>query len=376
MRDIVKRNSSALHASVVATMLCLSERQATASEVSSPSIDVAILLDTSNSMDFALDAARLNFWQLVGDLTSAQPTPHLRVALLTYGNSSADYRSGWVRVESPLTENLDAVSQRLFELTATVGAGEYVGRALQTALEQLDWSESAEGLRLVFIGGNEAADQDPLVDMVEMAEEAMRRDIAVNPIYFGQPKAEHAPLWKKIAERSGGQFASVEDDSVVRTTPFDVDLADLGDQFTGTYLPLGKPGQDAFLNQLEQDRNARSLGPSAAADRAVAKASPLYVCDWDLLQQLGTAEANVADIDGAELPETMRTLTLEDKEAYVAEMRFRREELRQQIVELADNRRQYLNEAIELDAPDTFDTVVRTAIRKKAEEKGFYFPGR
>src|SRR3990170_6863274 len=70
-------------------------------------IDVAICLDTSNSMDDVLDAARLNLWEIVNDLATAQPTPRLRVALLSYGSSANERDAGWVRVETPLTQDLD-----------------------------------------------------------------------------------------------------------------------------------------------------------------------------------------------------------------------------------------------------------------------------
>ena len=127
-----------------------------------PGVDVAIALDTSGSMENLLEAARLKLWEIVHDLTLVEPTPTLRVALLTYGGKDNDHKAGWVRVETGLTRDLDLVSERLFALTAGGGA-EYVARVLQAALEGLDWTSSEDALKLVFVAGNEPADQEGIV---------------------------------------------------------------------------------------------------------------------------------------------------------------------------------------------------------------------
>ena len=111
------------------------------------SIDVAILFDTSGSMQKLLDAARLKLWEIVNDLALAEPTPRVRVAILTYGHTPRGPEDGWVRIWAPLTEDLDLVSQRLFEARIQ-GDKEYVARALDAALQDLEWTESDESLRL------------------------------------------------------------------------------------------------------------------------------------------------------------------------------------------------------------------------------------
>lgn len=111
-------------------------------------IEVAIILDTSGSMESLIDAARLKLWEVVQDLSLLEPTPILRVAILTYGNGKNESQRGWVRIETDLTGDLDLVSERLFELKSE-GGTEYVGRALQAALEGLTWASSTDALRLI-----------------------------------------------------------------------------------------------------------------------------------------------------------------------------------------------------------------------------------
>ena len=122
-------------------------------------IELAICLDTSGSMDGLINSARQKLWTIVNDLALAEPTPTFRVALLSYGNDGHNAENGWVKVETPFTEDLDTVSQMLFGLT-TNGGTELVGRVVQTSLQELDWHPSAGALRTIFVAGNESADQD------------------------------------------------------------------------------------------------------------------------------------------------------------------------------------------------------------------------
>jgi hypothetical protein len=172
------------------------------------SIDLVIALDTSDSMKSLIDAARLSLWDVVNELMMAEPQPLLRVALLTYGNTANPREQGWVQVETDLTENLDFVSERLFALT-TRGGNEYVARALQTAIEELSWTDSYDALKLVFVAGNEPADQDPEVDYRDSGRLAVDEGISVNVIFCGRAEAEHAETWKELADRAEGRFAAI-----------------------------------------------------------------------------------------------------------------------------------------------------------------------
>jgi len=200
-------------------------------------IDVAICLDTSGSMEALLEAARLKLWAIVNDLALAQPTPRLRVALVTYGNRYNDHREKYVKIESDLTADLDRVSQRLFELTAEGGI-EYVGQVLKTALEELAWTASDEALKLVFVTGNEAADQYSEVNFQDIGETANLQGIFVNAIYCGRHDEGYANSWKEMTELVQGQFATIDHrrGTVIVDTPFDSELAELSAAINDTYL--------------------------------------------------------------------------------------------------------------------------------------------
>ena len=342
-------------------------------------IDVAIALDTSGSMQGLIDTTRLKLWEIVNDLHGAEPEPSLRVALLTFGNGKSDSKAGWVRVESDLTEDLDRVSERLFELISE-GGTEYVGRVLHAALEGLSWTDSHDALRLVFVAGNEPADQDPEVDFREMSDLARREGIFVQAVFCGSAEAAEAETWMELAELAGGGFATIDHRAraATRESPFDEELAALGETLNETYVPLGEEGHERLKSRIAQDLNAREASPATAAARAVAKGTRMEAPSWDLVSAVEEDAAYLYEVDESELPEALRELSFEEREQLVEQMRLQRAELRQRIAALAAERRVFLGEQGQkgTQTAEGFDTVVRRTIREKAEERGFSFRDR
>lgn len=341
-------------------------------------IDIALALDTSGSMNGLIEAAQLKLWEIVGDLTRLEPSPILRVALLTYGDSRNDWKQGWVRVETDLTQDLDLVSERLSSLTSDSGRGEYVARVLQAALERLSWTASRDALKLVFIAGNEPADQDPELDFREVSELARQEGIFVHAIFWGTAEHAHAETWKELAWFADGRFASVDHNTgtVIVETPFDQQLVELSTALTETFIPLGERGRERQAQLAEQDENARALGPAAAASRAQVRTSRLYSTGWDLVDELESENVGLDELDENELPEGLRRMSLAERALYVEEMRSNRYNLIEQISELGRKRRRHIADQVEagLDLSGSFDAVILRAIRESAEEKGFYLP--
>jgi len=338
-------------------------------------IELAIILDTSGSMESLIDAARLTLWDTVNELTLLDPPPQLRVALLTYGSSKNDRDNGWIRVETPLTSDLDLVSERLFQLE-TGGGMEYVGRVLQAAVEQLAWTDSPDTIKLVFIAGNESAEQDELVDLRSVAMGALRKDLVVHAVFCGKPRHVDAESWKALAEMASGQFAAIDyrTAALMAETPFDGEMADLGAALNQTYVPFGEAGKGRLELQAAQDENAQALSLAVAATRAETKSGPLYSQEWDLLDALEAGRIDLYELDEGELPEVIREMTSAEREVYIEQQLNRRQEIRQQILRLSAQRRDYVAEQAAkkgLDDSRTFDGVIRRAIRQQLEEKGF-----
>jgi hypothetical protein len=348
--------------------------QAPPAPPAAPPIDLAICLDISGSMSGLLNAARQNLWAVVNDLARMRPAPHLRVALLTYGCSAHDPASGWVKIETDFTTDLDLVSQKLFALS-TNGGEEYVGRVLRSALE-LDWSADPRGLKLVFVAGNEAATQDPKVDFAAQCRAAIQREIVVNSIYCGNAADGLAPAWREVSKLADGQFAAIDQDrAVVVTTPFDHKLVELGALLNTTYVPYGAEGRVCAENQGVQDRNAAGLNVAAAATRSQAKGCIAYWnAHWDLVDACRDAKFRLEDVRREDLPEALRQLDTAALRAHVDAQRQKREDLQKEITALGRERDAHVRQELQKMAAGgqtVFEQAVRTSVQQQAEAKGF-----
>lgn len=109
-------------------------------------VQIAILLDTSNSMDGLIEQAKSQLWKIVNEFNDARQddkVPVVQVALYEYGNNGLSVASNYIRQILPFTRDLDSVSEQLFKLT-TNGGDEYCGAVIRHALDSLDWKPSSK----------------------------------------------------------------------------------------------------------------------------------------------------------------------------------------------------------------------------------------
>ncbi len=349
-------------------------------DTSEPRVQLALLLDTSNSMDGLIDQAKSQLWKIVNEFIVAErdgQRPVLEVALYEYGNDNLSVEEGYVRRVLPLTTDLDRVSQELFALT-TNGGHEYCGTVISCAGSELEWASSADDLKTIFIAGNEPFTQGSVL-YTEACRIAASKGITVNTIFCG-PYAEGAGTgWRDGALRADGSYMNIDQNQEVVhiVAPQDEKIEELGELLNDTYVPYGAEGDQCEEVQEEQDKRAGRIGWGALVQRSVTKASPHYRNDrWDLVDAVREGTVELETLDEDQLPEEMRSMTQSEKEAYVRDRESKREELQQQIQELNEQRKAYVAEERKKQAEsgeNTFDTAVIQVIREQAEQKSFTF---
>jgi hypothetical protein len=320
---------------LVACLLVAAPAQA---QTKTPHIDLVIALDVSGSMRGLIDATRVKLWDVVRLLGRAQPQPEVRVGLITFGGKYYDPAAGWVRRELDLTSDLDAVSERLLSLQVR-GSQEYVARTVLTAVHQLSWDPDPASLKIVFVAGNESAEQDPQVSLARALGEARQRGIHVNTIYCGSPVAHESFGWRRVARLGGGEFAAIDhnESQLAQLTPYDAELGRLSQALSGTYVGYGDAAKEHVAKQKAEDANASAAGPQVAASRAEAKASHAYNNDnWDLID----AYAHKKAVD--KLPASLAGMSGGEREAFVRGRLEERQELQRRIHELSGKRDAFL----------------------------------
>ena len=344
-------------------------------------VQVALLLDTSNSMDGLIDQAKTQLWSIVNEFIRAKQDgkpPVLEVALYEYGNDNLPASEGHVRLVLPLTDDLDAISEQLFALK-TNGGQEYCGQVIHDALKQLEWSASSGVYKAIFIAGNEPFSQGT-VDFRESCRAAIEKGILINTIFCGPTTEGEATGWKDGAVLADGRFMSIDQNQkvVAIPAPQDTELAKLGGDLNKTYLPYGKLGREGQTRQWAQDANASNASPTAAATRSISKGCAMLYCNdaWDLVDAIKTGKCKLDEIKDEDLPEDFRKLSKADRSARIAELTKMRETLQQRIAQLGKERDAFLTAERKrqiAESSETLESLILKAVREQASRANFRF---
>lgn len=156
-------------------------------------------------------------------------------------------------------------------------------------------------------------------------------------------------------------------------TPFDEPIRKLAAELNVAYVPYGADAPKAVVRQQQQDLVAATQPVGTAIERAVTKASQNYNnASWDLVDALEQKQAKLEEIADGELPEAIRSKSLEEKKAYVESQKARRHKIRQEIDALNRKREAYLAEQGKVAADmDTLDGAVLEAVESQMKSWAF-----
>lgn len=347
-----------------------------------PVIQVAILLDNSGSMQGLIQQAKTQIWQIVNEFVSAKQdgkAPRVQVGLYEYGIRDAQDNGSYVRQLSPLTEDLDSLSEKLFKIDKRdSGGSEFCGWVIKDAVDHFKWDKSSKTYKAIFIAGNEEFTQGA-VNYKTACKSAIEQGIIVNTIHCGEENVGIKHLWKDAAAMSDGRFLVINHNAVAVNiaAPQDKEIADLNSKLNDTYIGYGRAGAEGKMRQSVQDSNA-AAAPAAAtvvAQRAVSKASANYDnSNWDIVDRSKKEGFDITKVAEADLPEEMKKLSAEERVTYVKKKTAEREELQKKLKDLAGERDKFVAEKSKADSKEsTLGKAVSSAIREQAGKKGVTF---
>lgn len=345
-----------------------------------PVVQLAILLDTSNSMDGLIEQAKGQLWKIVNEFISAKQNgkrPEVQVALYEYGKSSLSQANGYIRQIQPLTNDLDRISEELFALK-TNGGDEYCGWVIQEAVQKLNWSKSPNDLKVIFIAGNEPFTQGT-VDYKQACKLAIESGIIVNTIHCGSDQEGVNGQWKAGALLAEGKYMLINQNQAVvhYEAPQDKEIARLGEALNKTYIAYGNLGQESLNRQNAQDMNAAAYSAQGSLlNRVLCKASDNYRNGaWDLVDATKDGKLDVAKMKKEELPVELQKMGEKERVEYVQQKKAEREKIQKQIQELNGSRSKYVAEqmAKSTNGNQTLDAVMISAIREQATKRNYQF---
>ena len=349
-------------------------------------VDVAILLDTSNSMDGLIGQAQAQLWGIVQEFSKAEKagqTPLLRVAVFEYGNSRLPASEGYIRQVEQLTTDMDRISEVLFELT-TKGGDEYCGQVIDECLTRLDWSDEPNSYKAIFIAGNEPFTQGS-VGYEKVCKKAIESGVVVNTIHCGNYNTGVSGKWQHAAELTEGKYLNINQDhrTVHIECPQDKIIIELNSKLNKTYLWYGaKQARSKYAgNQLAQDGNAAKPTSQAFGggiiSRTAAKSSSSYNNKGrDLVDSFAGDAEGLKKLDKAVLPEAMQKMTEAERVAHLEKMTKERAELKAKIAKLNKERLAHIaaerkKMAASGKAEKTLSDVMNESVRLQLEKSGF-----
>lgn len=339
-------------------------------------VQVALLLDTSNSMDGLIEQAKSRLWNIVNTLTTLKyngETPNIEIALYEYGNSGLSPKDNYIRQVTPMTTDLDLVSEKLFALR-TNGGEEYCGAVIAEAVKQLSWGKEGSDMKLIYIAGNEPFNQGG-VSYKESVSTALAHQIYVNTIFCGGNQEGVSSFWQDGANRGQGKYFSLDADNKVTfiATPYDDKISACNEQLNNTYIAYGANGNAKKMNQSAQDINASHLSSANKAERSVFKSKSVYMnTTWDIVDLAKTDSTAITKIKQSELPAELRDKSAAEVKAYVTRKHNERDSIQKEMTVLALKRQQYIDAQMKAaKVSDDIGEAIKTSIYAVARTKGY-----
>ncbi len=343
-------------------------------------IQIALLLDTSNSMDGLINQAKSQLWKIVNEMAKSEVNgeiPVLEIALYEYGNDGLSMREGYIRQVTMFTTDLDKISEKLFALK-TNGGSEFCGQVIDVSLKQLSWSESDTDLKMIFIAGNEPFNQGE-IDYRKSCQKAVNRNITINTIFCGDFRQGINTFWKDGADLGKGKYMNIDSDKkeVYIASPYDDPLIQLNKQLNDTYIAYGSAGKKMKVRQEMQDKNAMSMGTQTFLNRTASKGSKMYSnTSWDLVDAYKNDSDIVNELKDSELPKEIQGKSKAEIKTILDKKLKERKAIQEQIQILNAKRDKYVSKKrkeMTTDNDKALDDAMIEAVKEQAVEKNFKF---
>jgi len=332
---------------------------------SNSKIQVALLLDVSNSMDGLINQAKDQLWTMVKVLGKVQCNginPQIEIALYEYGRSSNSADKGYVKQIEPFTSDLDKLYNSLYQLS-TQGGEEYCGYVIKTSLDELSWDTTQGSYKAIFIAGNESFQQGS-ISFTHACAEAKLKKVIVNTIYCGKRERGIQDNWELGAECGNGSFTNIDQDAIhiPVPSPYDTTLYVLNTKLRNTLLPYGNiPEYDTV-----PEYNTRQIDKIIGYVVVKSDKNLYNRNQWDLVDAAEKDNSIIDKVDMTLLPDSLQTKPRSYIKKLVQQKSDERELIRKEIKRLDLLRDSFIKQArMAKDMPKTLESVIENIIRNQ-----------
>jgi hypothetical protein len=341
---------------------------------------IAILIDTSGSMQGLINQVRDGLWSTLNSLDSLTKNGEasdVELALYEYGSGSVSAEAKFIRQLVPLTTDHTLIAEKLFATKAT-GSEELVGQVLTQAGNDLSWSMDSQDFKSIVLAGNETIFQG-MVNPVDAAEALGLKAIGLNTIFAGE-KTSHLDREGESLSSAGLDGTLNIDQNRVEAhidSPFDDEIIETTIAMNKTYLPFGQYGETEYRRMLDVDRNVRNSGRGSYIGWGSYRTGGFgqrTTASWDLITAFRLGSLDLTKIPDSKLPLVLRGLSLADKLGYIQKVNAQRTALESKLTELRSKRTLYV-ESVRAEQnqneQENFSAAIRKLISKQLEAQGF-----
>lgn len=342
-------------------------------ELPAKRIEVAFVLDTTGSMAGLIDGAKRKIWSIANAIVDVNPKAEIEMALVGYRDVGDEY----VVKTHDMSSDIQELYGKLIKLEADGGGDtpESVNEALDTAVNNLEWSAGDDVRRILFLVG----DAPPHMDYANgpkyqrVVAKAQDAGITVNTVQAGDDP-ETTEYWKDIAGIGKGQYFAIPQDGgqiEVETSPFDDKIIALQAQIDATIVLYGTHEKQEVTRSKMETKAAAPASVQVDNSRYYSKkeASKEIVTEGgDLVDDIRNNRRKVEDISADELPDNLKGKSSEELTKVVTEQTAKREKLETEMVDLIKKRDEYVaaEKQKQPSAPaDSFDKQVIEGIKSQ-----------
>lgn len=340
-----------------------------------PALDVVFVVDTTGSMGGLIEGAKQKIWSIASRLASGKPTPRIRVGLVAYRDRTDEY----VTKRFELSEDLDEVYKNLQGFSAGGGGDgpEHVGQALGEAVSLMQWSQDKKTARMIFLVGDAPAhdDYNDGWNTRTWAKNAVEKGIVVNTVRCGNDGNTGA-LFAELAKLADGTYVSIQQSGgmVAVATPYDAEMKKLSDGIADRTMVGGtvtaRTEGDKKLKALKSMSVEGNADRVSYREKSFAPAAPMADVTVRGGLMLNADPTAVNTMKEEELPEALRALPADQREAAVRKANAEQKELQAKLLELSKKRDEFIKSNAKKSGEVSFDDEVFAGAKKSASKVG------
>lgn len=335
---------------------------------------IVFCLDATGSMSGLIQTAKNKIWSIITTLAQDTTMDKLELGIVFY----RDQGDNFVTQNIPLTRDIDAVYEKLYEMTADGGGDtpESVNQALNEAITLNDWSTDSSTYKAIFIVGDCPPHMDYRDDVkyTESCPVAREKGININTVKLGSACADAIPHFKKIAHYSGGEFLHLDQHAsdITVYSPYDDEIKKLSMEIEESKIYYGTE-QEQESNYDRKEKALKSYDYSSStvsSDRTKYNTSQAGKYNWmggqELITEIVNGSIRLDSIPENHLPKELKGKLKGEQVILINEMTKKRNKGLVRLKELNSLRDDYITSEMKgLEEENSFSEEIKKVMNKQ-----------